>query len=412
MICIRCQRDSTYPERKNANGRCPGCNGQFAFEPREGDKLTDKAFQRAIELVSAEGQVKWGVEHLYYEICRKRQSRAGLIAAALIFPIILVVTACTLPLLLLVLVPFLGWGFYSIYRGTDFIPLPRGEFEKSWDRWGQTHGKPKGVIIRRPQEARPARAPEPDLGDYSFDRAVICDRARTVDLLLANNFHFENNCAVLSVDGYPKQAFDTVRRMLQRNPRLEVFVLHDLTPEGCRLAHRLANDPQWFKGTGIRIVDVGLRPVHAPPFGGLLLRSSGKVQPGGGISPAEARWLSRSKLELAVIRPEQVLKRLFRAMNRALHAEAPRAPLARTGSTAPLSQGATAGAVGLVGAAAIASTISTAELAAQQQQAQKQKAAQASSGDGGGGGGAGVELDFLSFSSDADSSDGGADSFG
>ena len=105
-----------------------------------------------------------------------------------------------------------------------------------------------------------------------------------MDLLLANNFHFENNCAVLSVDGYPRQAFETVRRMLRRNPRLEVFVLHDITPEGCRLAHRLAKDPEWFKGMGIRIVDVGLRPVHATPFQNLFEKSEQEV-PQVAVSP-------------------------------------------------------------------------------------------------------------------------------
>ena len=55
----------------------------------------------------------------------------------------------------------------------------------------------------------PKRTFDSDIADYSFDRAVICDRARTADLLIANNFHFENNCAVLSVDGYPPHAFET-----------------------------------------------------------------------------------------------------------------------------------------------------------------------------------------------------------
>jgi hypothetical protein len=416
MICIRCQRDSKYPERKDNNGRCPGCNEKFAFEPRDGDKLTDKAFQRAIEQVSSEGQLKWGVEHLYYEICRKRQSRAGLIAAGIFFPIILLAVLFVFFPLVLIVGPLLLWLFIRIYRSTDFVPFPRGDFEKMWDRWGQIHGKPKGVIIRKPQEAKPPRAPEPDLGDYSFDRAVICDRARTVDLLLANNFHFENNCAVLSMDGYPKQAFDTVRRMLRRNPRLEVFVLHDITPEGCQLAWRLANDPEWFKGTGVRIVDVGLRPVHARPFGGLLLKSSQSVKVGQGISREEAQWLSRSKLELAVIRPEQVLKRLFRAMNQATLTRAPQASLARTGTRGRLGQAAAAGAAGAVGAAALTPGLSAAELEQQQQlakkQAQQQQAAQSSGGDGGGDYGSGFELDLSSFSSDADSSDGGADSFG
>src|SRR5262249_35438383 len=119
-----------------------------------------------------------------------------------------------------------------------FAHLDRSKFGNLWDRWVDVHGRPENVIVRVPDPPTPANL-ESDIGDYSFDRAVICDRARTVDLLVANNFHFENNCAVLSIDGYPKGPFAVIKAMLKRNPRLLVFVVHDSTPEGCRVAHRL-----------------------------------------------------------------------------------------------------------------------------------------------------------------------------
>ena len=153
---------------------------------------------------------------------------------------------------------------------------------------------------------------EADIGDYSFDRAVICDRARTVDLLVANNFHFENNCAVLSIDGYPKGPFPVIKKMLKRNPRLQVFVLHDATVAGCKLAQRLITDPEWFGGSGLRVIDLGLRPRHAGPFKGLFLEGPGtRLDPGEGTFADETEWLQRYKLELAACRPEQVMKRLF-----------------------------------------------------------------------------------------------------
>jgi hypothetical protein len=55
---------------------------------------------------------------------------------------------------------------------------------------------------------------------------VICDRAQTVDVLLANNFHFENNCAVLSESrrispGLPRAAGTWLRSFDQpATPRL------------------------------------------------------------------------------------------------------------------------------------------------------------------------------------------------
>src|SRR5262249_17195627 len=152
---------------------------------------------------------------------------------------------------------------------------------------------------------------EGDIGDYSFDRAVIVDRARTVDLLVANNFHFENNCAVLSIDGYPKGPFQTIKKMLKRNPKLQAFVLHDPALRGCRLAQQLVTDPEWFGGTGLRVIDLGLRPGHAGPFFGLLLAGEGVLlSDEDGIRPGEGVWLRKYKLELAAVRPEQVLKRL------------------------------------------------------------------------------------------------------
>ena len=182
-----------------------------------------------------------------------------------------------------------------------------------WDRWQPVHGRPDSALTRRVSDHAPV-AREPDVVDYSFDRVVICDRARTVDLLLANNFHFENNCAVLSVDGYPPHVFDTVRAMLQRNPRLEIYVLHDATGAGCRLAHRLANEPEWFEDRDV--VDVGLRVVHAKHYPGLLIEPRHKPVPvGNGINAKEAAWLSVYTLELAALRPEQISRAVYIAIN-------------------------------------------------------------------------------------------------
>lgn len=321
MKCIRCGHDSKFKER--SNGRCPNCRKEFAFEPKSGGLLTDGAFKAAIDAVSVNGQIRWGIEHLYYEACRrlrrKTLPRAGCIwacgSAALILIIIASVSS-NLAAVIVAIVAAVTGTVLAFKRREKTVALKPEKFNEMWDRWIRVHGAPPGLIVRQEQPAR-ARRVEPDLGDYSFDRAVICDRARTADLLLANNFHFENNCAVLAIGGYPRGPFETVRAMIKRNPRLQVFVLHDATVAGCKTAYHLANDPDWFKGRAISMTDVGLRPVHAKPFDGLLFSSDrGPVQPGEGITADEAEWLSKYALELAAIKPEQVLKRLFRALNR------------------------------------------------------------------------------------------------
>jgi hypothetical protein len=319
MKCIRCDKDCTYPQRKNKT--CPNCGGTFAFEPRERDPINDVAFKKAIDAVSSAGQVRFGVEHLYYEVCRRSRPKlapVGCIVALLVFSVVMAGIAIAQPkagglwafaafawlISLVALVQRLRSGF---------VPIDRDTFSRLYDRWCTVHETPRGVIIRRDNPGKPAA--EPDLGDYSFDRAVICDRARTVDVLLANNFHFENNCAVLSVDGYPKGPFATVKAMLKRNPRLQVFVLHDATLAGCRLASQLTTDPEWFAG-GFKVIDLGLRPKQAERFHGMFQQTNRKVLAGDGITEEEAKWLSVYTLELAAVRPEQLLKRLFAAINR------------------------------------------------------------------------------------------------
>jgi hypothetical protein len=363
VICVRCGHDSKFKERSDKH--CPKCHGLFAFE--RGEAFTDKAFQSALDAISAEGKLKWGVEHLYYELCRRKRRKLGntprgcaIGATVACFVLVVIGLSGSLGAWLAAffagLVAFRCW----LWWGQQKVPLTREAFEPLWNRWLGTHGEPRGRIVRR-EQPKGRRPVEADVGDYSFDRAVICDRARTVDLLLANNFHFENNCAVLAVSGYPAGPFETVRAMLKRNPKLEVFALHDASPEGCRLAHRLANDPAWFKGQ-VPVTDVGLRPLHRSPFRGLYLPAPARVAPGDGITPEEAAWLSTYTLELAAIRPEQVVKRLFRAVNR-----------------------------------------------------KDEEDTTGSGGDGGSGwtsGDSGVTTDSSSFSADASDSDGGADSFG
>jgi hypothetical protein len=314
--CIRCGHDSKYKDRSKR--RCPGCKREFAFEPQEKDPVTDAAFQSAIDAVSGGGRLRWGVEHLHYEIARRRRRRRVPVALRIVLLVVglLVGTAIQSWVLGVIVGALAAFGLPALIRrlASPTLTVTTDEFNRLWERWRRVHGSPKSVIVRRAHPSGP-RSAEPDLADYSFDRAVICDRARTVDLLVANNFHFENNCAVLSVGGYPPAPFETIRAMLRRNPRLQVFALHDATAPGCRLARQLATSPEWFTHLP-SVTDVGLRPSHARPFQGLFVPNpGGPVTAGDGLSAAEAAWLSSYALELAAIRPEQILKRLFRAIN-------------------------------------------------------------------------------------------------
>lgn len=318
MLCVRCEKDSKYAERKDR--RCPHCRGAFAFEPREGDPLSDGQMQGALTTVSSDGEVAFHEDHLYYELGRrltpKALRRSRLLAGVGLVPALL---------LLLAGAWWVGWlpllfGLYHVRQSLRRLEdvWPRARFDALFARWTAAHGRPPRLIVRRPLPPPGATRPlDPDIASYSFDRAVICDRARTVDVLLANQFHFENNCAVLGVGGYPGATFELVRAMLKQNPRLRVYVLHDATPAGCLTAGRVAHDGEWFEGR-LRVVDVGLTPRQAMSMPKALWSRGPRTQvrhQDRALTEPERRWLEAGwSVELAVIRPEQIVKRLFRAI--------------------------------------------------------------------------------------------------
>ena len=319
MKCIHCDKDSKLSERPN--GACPGCRNAFAFEPTKGDDFTDKAFEAAINAVSDTGAVRWLSSQLYFELMRRkiRKSPTRLFVIgfglALALALYFIATGSSPPLFLNFILFFLGvtslvnWGV-GVNRFTSFS---LSVFSKSLARWRIAHGKPRGIIDTR-SSVNPPRAIPSELLDYSFDRALICDRDDIVDFFIANNFHFENNCAILGFNRYPIHAFDAVLTMLRRNPRLIVVALHDATPQGCAMAQVLAQSESWFKGRA-RVVDVGLRPEHAKHFPGLRQRTRFPVSSGRGISESDAAFLSKYTLALDVVRPAQLIKRVFRAFH-------------------------------------------------------------------------------------------------
>ncbi|BAY78391.1 hypothetical protein NIES25_48650 [Nostoc linckia NIES-25] len=160
-------------------------------------------------------------------------------------------------------------GMVSIYLGTQQLQnsglstqeflFSQNEFENWINRWRQINGLIV-KILPSPREDNTLATFNPDVTAYSFDRLIVCDRATIAQLLIANNFHFENNCAILSITGYPQGIFETMMQMLRRNPDLKVYALHDCSPQGIGLVRHLRTSPKWFQDSNIIIIDIGLTP--------------------------------------------------------------------------------------------------------------------------------------------------------
>lgn len=221
-------------------------------------------------------------------------------------------------------------GFWQ-KRRVDQIPesfLIKTEDVQGWlDRWTRINRSVR--LLPSPRDASSSASssssPDPDVTTYSFDRLIVCQSDAIAQMLIANNFHFENNCAVLGISGYPQRIFQTTLQMLHRNPNLCVFALHDCSSIGVSLVHQLRTDPNWFPDSNIVIVDVGLSPrqvlaAKRPPFtqqAERFARLSQTLLPAirQTLSPEEQRWLVAGNfVELECFTPRTIIQILQRSI--------------------------------------------------------------------------------------------------
>ena len=109
--------------------------------------------------------------------------------------------------------------------------------------------------------------------------------------------------------------------MLARNPNLKVFALHDATMTGSRMGRTLRLS-DWFPDTAVRIIDLGLRPLHV--FKGSLISLSGPPArlPVGvtstSLTAEEISWLEAGNTaELHALRPNKLMRAVYQGFARA-----------------------------------------------------------------------------------------------
>ncbi|MGK7877055.1 MAG: hypothetical protein AB4426_28320 [Xenococcaceae cyanobacterium] len=196
------------------------------------------------------------------------------------------------------------------------------------DQWRRANGEVTQMLSASPTTAQLAvesSTPPPDVTAYSFDRLVVCDSEEIAQMLIANNFHFENNCAILSISGYPQSIFETIMTMLRRNPELRVFALHDCSPAGMEVVHQLRTDRAWFAASDVVIVDIGLLPrqIMAAGKNMFVLNSHRSAQAAQDLAPEirqtlsheELQWLDAGNLvELESFTPQTLIRILQRSI--------------------------------------------------------------------------------------------------
>jgi hypothetical protein len=195
--------------------------------------------------------------------------------------------------------PIIRWGFLQQQKNPEiheeFLVGPSQVMV-----WLQLWQSVRGNVDRllpAPQ-ASLAAAPDSAVTAYSFDRLVVCNQPAIAQILLENHFHFEYNCAILSITGYPENVCDTVLEMVRRNPDLMVYAFHDASPDGVNLIHRLRSESRWFPDTTVKIIDVGLLPrqVIAARYKMFIRQSATAATAAYELSPATRQSLTAAEL--------------------------------------------------------------------------------------------------------------------
>ncbi|MEG4581368.1 hypothetical protein QUA71_17390 [Microcoleus sp. MON1_C5] len=183
--------------------------------------------------------------------------------------------------------------------------------------WQTVNGTLEKLLPAPRQEALPASI-DREVSAYSFDRAIICDSDEIAQFLIANNVHFENNCAILSISGYPQSIFNTVIEMLRRNADLKVYALHDANPAGVSLVHQLRTSPNWFANQAVTILDLGISPRQILETRDMFVQQSQTMAQTArqlpdtvrqGLTAQELAWLDAGNfVELESFTPQRLLR--------------------------------------------------------------------------------------------------------
>lgn len=334
MKCINCGTQNSYKERIENYRYCKVCSHRFVFEPKlmHTAKFTDVFFAKLISDLSANNTLKFTEKQLFYllnkRLTKKLSNTSDSIVLMYLVFIIGIVGILSdrqangiffTTIGVLIIISIAAVDIYQRTKNNQKLIITPEKFQDYLSSWKSVNPINE-IIPLSPQENLPSSI-NSDITAYSFDRVVVCDSRKVANLLIANNFHFENNSAVLSIDGYPENIFDTVMQMLLRNDNLKVYVLHDASPKGVSVVNTLSTNSDWFANTSdsnITIYDLGLLPRQVFNNSNFFIRisedSAREAQELSSdikkdLTDKEIKWLEAGKyVELESFTPQRLLR--------------------------------------------------------------------------------------------------------
>ena len=134
-----------------------------------------------------------------------------------------------------------GIGFLQKRRQAEIRELflaNEVQIDEWLERWQTANGTLEKLLLHPDENALPAT-----IASEIITCAIICQSDEIAQFLIANNVNSDNDCTILSINGYPQNIFDTAMEILRYNADVKIYALHDATPAGIDLANQLRTNP-------------------------------------------------------------------------------------------------------------------------------------------------------------------------
>ena len=259
MKCPECEKNHKY----SAGMRC-SCGYQFRLDPKI-DGFSDNKMLALIRRASAHDTYYFTKNQLYAQYCRMEYR-------SLWIPLILSAVLISLGLYLCFLADIRDrWVFGGTAVVAGLFALMFAEdrhrskpstptLDNALEKWRRNRADTLERMLTEPTlHQPPPEWKEPDIYDYGVERILIVEHDLLVDLFVKNGFHAEQRTLVLSQNGYPSYLVGHAKRMLDENPELPVFLLHDATEQGEQMQEQLLARGD-LPIAGRHVIDMGLFP--------------------------------------------------------------------------------------------------------------------------------------------------------
>ena len=322
MQCLKCN----HKEKRGSDTSCTHCGHEsVADAPRDG--IGDKGIKDITDRLSPDGSVCFLRRHIAYEIKRRFNQKSSKYRAWMYVSLMVLFVVLVLAFI------FDNKSLQTLHLKNDFLgavvefvthPVPmiivglvafgavmavlkiRPVPFKLVQRFFEVNPHSSQIVDvdaveRQFEEDTPAEL------RIAVGRVLVCERRDIADFLLMNKFQLTHACPVIGPKGnddplYPSMVDDA------KAQSADVFVLHNLTPNGLKFAEKVKKSSKWFgKNNDVTVIDLGLSDGQRDQIGRLMVPLT--LIPDGGSGSRKEKGA-----EVTLVRPKMLLTMLGKCL--------------------------------------------------------------------------------------------------